>query len=38
LHFAGIDLHKKAITIHVVHQARQKLDHQRLPCFADAID
>jgi transposase len=32
--YVGIDLHKKTISIWVVNQERQKLDHKRLACSA----
>jgi transposase len=32
--YVGIDLHKKTITVWVVNQERQRLDHKRLACSA----
>jgi transposase len=34
MNYVGIDLHKKTITICVVNQERQKLDHKRFACSA----
>src|SRR5262245_12754907 len=33
MNYIGIDLHKKTITIHVVNQERQKVDHKCLYCL-----
>jgi len=35
--YAGIDLHKKTITVWVVNQDRERFDHKRLACSAPAM-
>jgi transposase len=37
MNYVGIDLHKKTITIYVVNQERQKVDHKRLACLPSPL-